>query len=316
MRKYYILVTLLAGSTAHADPTAHSLIASQNYAASLYLWNGPESTSSSTLMRMIDPADAIVERGDPANVEDLFVMLDYKEPPLQDYDTTADNGKPIDLSNLPTTFPEGSPEDMLFRLIKRVEAGPKGYDAVWTGSRHPLPSLPSKMTVCEVWDWQVAAARVQRSTAIGLYQVVGATFRSAALALDLSCNDKFDAKTQDRIGLALLYRRGWAQFKEGAARDREMNVEDFAYELAGEWAAFPAPYGENKGKSRYWRDGVNRHLIELPDYIRFLQNLRNRIYDDARQDNQITASADSNEAGAYGTLPEWAQARVGFTPLP
>lgn len=220
-----------------------------------------------------DPYAAIAIGGRAKELAAMYAGLDSKLPPMRIYTFGADaDADAIDYSQIPTSFAEGSPEDRIVRFIRQFEAGARGYDAVWAGNKTPLPRRPTEMTVCEVRDWQIAAARRQKSAAIGLYQIVGGTFRTVLSNLELPCDTKFDAATQDRIGLALLYGRGWQEFKAGT-----MSVEDFAFELAGEWAAFPAPYGKDKGFSRYRNIAGNRHLIGLPEYLAFLRGLRAEI---------------------------------------
>ncbi|RRH74459.1 lysozyme family protein [Falsigemmobacter faecalis] len=202
----------------------------------------------------------------------LYDGMDERLAPMRIYTFSEKPEEAHDITKIPTTFLPGSPEDMIVSLIRRFEAGRAGYDSVWNGNKHPLPKKPTEMTVCEVRDWQLAARRIQKSTAIGMYQIVGGTYRRVTEQMNLPCDTLFDAKTQDRIGLALLYGRGWAEFKAGT-----MKLEDFAYELAGEWAAFPAPYGEHKGFSRHRGIAGNRHLIELPEYLAYLSEIRDLI---------------------------------------
>ncbi|MFG5379623.1 hypothetical protein [Yoonia sp. R2-816] len=137
------------------------------------------------------------------------------------------------------------------------------------------------MTVCEVRDWQLQARQVQESTAIGAYQIVGGTYRETLEALGLGCEVLFNRATQDMFGLALLYRRGWPLFLNGS-----LSLEDFAHELAGEWAAFPAPYGPHKGFSRYRNVAGNKHQVELPVFMEFLRSLKDTV----RSDGTLGAS--------------------------
>ncbi len=263
MRSIHIALVLMVGAgSAHAQEEwerTSDLTAAIRQAADLY-----------AAEPAYDPYASIAIGGRAKELEAMYAALDAKLPPMRIYTFGAsDEPGAIDYSLIPTSFAEGSPEDRIVRFIRQFEAGAAGYDAVWAGNKTPLPHRPTKMTVCEVRDWQVAAARRQKSSAIGLYQIVGGTFRTVLSNLDLPCDTKFDAATQDRIGLALLYGRGWREFKAGT-----MSVEDFAFELAGEWAAFPAPYGKDKGFSRYRSIAGNRHLVGLSEYLAFLRGLR------------------------------------------
>ncbi|MFC0202226.1 hypothetical protein [Paracoccus rhizosphaerae] len=60
----------------------------------------------------------------------------------------------------------------------------------------PLPFPPTRMTVCKIRDWQIAAARQQPSAAIGLLQIVGDTYRSLIDQVNLSFITRFNRRTQ------------------------------------------------------------------------------------------------------------------------
>lgn len=245
------------------------------------LWDQPEVLEESVAYAALlyaaepsyDPFEVVTLAAAPVELSQLYAGLDTRLPPskIQKYSKDLQSKKTT--APYPSTFEPGSPEDKIIQFIRRFEAGSRGYNAVWNGNRSPLPDLPTNMSVCEVRDWQIAAARIQASTAIGLYQIVGGTFRKTLAEMQLPCDTIFDAHTQDRMGLHLLYGRYWAEFKSG-----DITVEDFAFELAGEWAAFPAPYGKNKGKSRYNGIAGNAHMIELPAYLSFLHELRKEIF--------------------------------------
>lgn len=219
-----------------------------------------------------DPYRAVVLDMHASELAAMYALLEERLPPMRIYSFSNAPVSETDFANLPSAFAPGSAEDLIITFILKHEAGKRGYNAVWYGNRYPLPRLPTEMTICEIREWQIAAVKGQASSAIGLFQIVGPTFRTVTAKMGLPCGTRFDAKTQDRIGLALLHGRGWAEFKSGT-----MSIEDFGFELAGEWAAFPAPYGENKGRSRYENIAGNKHQIELPAYLEFLGDLRKMI---------------------------------------
>jgi muramidase (phage lysozyme) len=244
-----------------------------------------------------DPYRAVVLDDSPPELAAIYAALDERLPPTRIYSFSNDPTAGPDYSSLPSTFPPGSAEDIMIGFIRKHEAGRRGYDSVWSGNRHPLPRRPTEMTVCGIRDWQIEAAKGQASSAIGLFQIVGPTFRSITAKMNLGCDLLFDPKTQDRIGLALLYGRGWAEFKAGT-----MSVADFAYELAGEWAAFPAPYGANKGFSRYRNIAGNRHQIGLSAYLAFLTGLRTGIQSGTVMSSGEHVQPDVASAGAVGVV--------------
>jgi muramidase (phage lysozyme) len=248
------------------------------------------------LYEKIDDPQELLETP-PVIVEENREALTGTLSPLRIYTYSATLAETEDLDgavafdDLPTSFLEGSPEAKVFEFIRGIEAGKKSYDAVWNGNRVPLPKRPTQMNVCEIMEWQSRAGKVQKSTAIGAYQFVGRTFREVVSILDFGCDVIFDQETQDRMALARLYQRGWAQFKSG-----QMNVVDFGYELAGEWAALPATKGKDKGLSRHHRIAGNRHLVELPEYLAFLNELKESFEEDQSDIEvvQFNAGQDSN----------------------
>ena len=237
-----------------------------------------------------DPFKPVVLDGPAPELAAIYAALDERSPPMKIYSFTNDPDEPQDYSALPSAFAPGSAEDQMIRFIRRYEAGDRGYDAVWHGSRHPLPKKPTQMTICEIRDWQLEAAKVQDSTAIGLFQMVGPTFRSVTKKMGLPCDLLFDQKTQDRIGLALLYGRGWADFKTG-----KLSVRDFGFELAGEWAAFPATYGKNRGISRHAGVGDNKHQVDLQTYTDFLTELQRQAMSGEIPAPELLAETEEEE---------------------
>lgn len=162
--------------------------------------------------------------------------------------------------NDPSSLEAGSPEELVLRFISALEA-PKGYDDYFRGVRLAPPLPLSQMSLGDVMQWQVAAGARRngykpKSVAVGSYQVITSTLSGVARALELDPAIPFDAATQDRIGLHLLYTRGFGDFLEG-----RLSLEDMGNSLAREWAGLPILSGPDAGKSAYWRDGVNRALV-------------------------------------------------------
>ena len=279
VHQYILAVTLSMGSIAHADefwlqPTALPL-AVQN-AVSLY-----ENESLS------DPFEAVRIEDRPGELGALFASLDQRIPPIHTYAYGLAPEQAVDATDPAPDKESGSAESRMIQFIRRYESGSRGYDSVWYGNRYPLPQRPTEMTLCQIKDWQLQARRYQASTAIGMYQLVGGTFRSMIEELGMDCSLKFNQRIQDRIGLALLNRRGWLEFKAG-----KLSVIDFAHELAGEWAAFPASKGPDRGKSRYWRVAGNRHGIELDAYLAFLTDLRENLNDIGAEAPDVVVAAE------------------------
>ncbi|WP_269929942.1 D-Ala-D-Ala carboxypeptidase family metallohydrolase [Aminobacter sp. HY435] len=109
----------------------------------------------------------------------------------------------------------------------------------------------SKLTLNQILATQVVARRRGvESTAVGKYQIVYETLSGLKRELKLSGNEPFNRKLQDRLGLALLNRRGYQLYKAGRLSKRQ-----FALRLSQEWAALPNP---RTGRSYYAGVGRNR----------------------------------------------------------
>jgi muramidase (phage lysozyme) len=74
------------------------------------------------------------------------------------------------------------------------------------------------------------------SSALGRYQILRTTLRSLRRELGLEGDELFDVEMQDRLGIALLDRRGYSQWKAGRMSDRT-----FQANLSLEWASLTNP---------------------------------------------------------------------------
>jgi hypothetical protein len=131
------------------------------------------------------------------------------------------------------------------------------------------------MTVDEVLHWQEFSLNGAESSAAGNYQIVRKTLKSLKRELGLTGSELFNEDTQDKLGMALLERRGLSKFKAG-----KLTIEGFAERLAQEWAGFPVLMETKRGdtpikvgQSYYRGVGSNRSLFketELKEYSTFL----------------------------------------------
>ena len=130
------------------------------------------------------------------------------------------------------------------------------YDVVWSGIKpEDRPRKLSAMTVGRVLWWADLIDPLYMSEAAGRYQLMEDTLRG----LDVKPTRIFDAECQDELALQLLDRRGWASCEVGA-----MSVEEFADNLAREWASLPVIRDQRghkrpikAGQSYYAGDGLN-----------------------------------------------------------
>lgn len=128
-------------------------------------------------------------------------------------------------------------------------------------------------TVDEVIAWQRDyISRGNQSSAVGRYQIVLDTMRDLKTMMGLSGNERFTPELQDQMALALLERRGYSAYKAG-----KLSKEEFANNLAQEWAGLPMVSGNAAGKSFYHSDGVNRAGVGVGDFLSVLDNPGQRV---------------------------------------
>lgn len=135
----------------------------------------------------------------------------------------------------------------------------------------------TSMLLKSVLDWQTRFVNDNGSpsSAVGRYQIIHNTMRGLieALALDVD-QVRFNGETQDKMALKLLEGRGYAKYRSGT-----LGVEDFATELAKEWAALPvlkSVQGQKRmvarGQSFYAGDGLNKALASADEIEALLRN--------------------------------------------
>jgi len=153
----------------------------------------------------------------------------------------------------------------------------QGYDDISglvSQYRYPGKSLTS-MTIQEVLDWQESIDRFQLSEASGRYQIMEDTLRgynndSATgpgnplyTRAGLSGGSMFSPENQDKLAIVLLEQRGLNRFLTG-----EITREDFANNLASEWASLPLVSGPNTGRSKYSGDRAgNVALTTVQEFL-------------------------------------------------
>lgn len=149
----------------------------------------------------------------------------------------------------------------LLNLIARGESN-GNYNAYFGNPNNKEIDLTS-MSVSEVMAWQNNyVAKGSPSSAVGRYQIINTTLSGLVSQLGIDVSEKFDENMQDRMAIALLERRG--------ARDyvnNKISREQFAANLAKEWAALPKVLGDNPEDSHYASDGLNKSRIAVSEVI-------------------------------------------------
>ena len=155
----------------------------------------------------------------------------------------------------------------LLDFIGRLEA-PAGYDS-YSGYAAAPPPL-TQMTVAEVLAWQESIDAASRSEAAGRYQIMEDTLRDYLVpTLGLTGREMFTPALQDRLGAALLARRGWDPQRRYSAN----GLTRLGNALAREWAALPRLSGPGAGQSAYHdTPGVRNRALTSP--ATFLAGLR------------------------------------------
>lgn len=146
-----------------------------------------------------------------------------------------------------------------------------GYDDFWggiTNARDYPPKNLTQMTIQEVLNWQESIDRKYDSEAAGRYQIMEDTLRGynndrntgpgnpLYTRAGLSASDLFSPENQDKLATALMNGRGLNRFLSG-----EITREQFANNLAAEWASLPLVTGPNAGKSVYEGDSAGNRAV-------------------------------------------------------
>lgn len=118
------------------------------------------------------------------------------------------------------------------------------------------------MTIAEVMRWQEDFVNQgNASNAVGRYQFMGTTLAGLVKQHRINTQAKFNESLQDHLAIKLIERRGAYDFVQ-----EKITREQFAANLAMEWAALPRIIGDNPHESYYAGDGLNQALLN-PDEI-------------------------------------------------
>ena len=149
----------------------------------------------------------------------------------------------------------------LLNLIAQVESS-DNYNAYFGNSRNSKITF-TDMPIADVMKWQQEyIAKGSPSSAVGRYQIINTTLNDLVNELNIDPEkQRFDQDTQDVMAATLLERRGVQQYV-----NQELSKEEFAANLAKEWAALPKVIGKNPHASYYADDGLNKSRVK-PDAV-------------------------------------------------
>ena len=158
----------------------------------------------------------------------------------------------------------------LLDAIGKGEA-PKGYGQIYGGARGvPKGADVSKMTLNAVEALQATMVKNgSESTACGRYQFIRKTLLATVSEMRLTGKEVWRPELQDRMALHLIEKRGLGSFLAG-----KISREQFANNLAAEWASLPMVSGPKKGRSRYAGDGLNKSFHSVAEMLALLDALR------------------------------------------
>lgn len=152
------------------------------------------------------------------------------------------------------------------------------YQVVYGGiAAEDRPAKPlTSMNVAEVLAWQDSIDARYPSEAAGAPQVMEDTLRGLVDAGQIDPDAVFNEATQDHVAKLLMERRGLSKFVVG-----EISAEDFADNLAREWASLPVvrdQQGANRyverGQSFYAGDGLNKAHADPDEFLSVVQRIR------------------------------------------
>lgn len=112
------------------------------------------------------------------------------------------------------------------------------------------------MTIRQVLDWQADyIAKGSPSSAVGRYQFLNTTLEGLVKEHNIGTGQVFNEATQDTLAALLVQRRGGEAYI-----NHQISKQDFAANLAKEWASLPMMVGDHPEKSYYQADGLNKAL--------------------------------------------------------
>lgn len=167
----------------------------------------------------------------------------------------------------------------LLAVIRRVEAR-SDYGIVYGGiPAAKRPAQLTSMTVGDVIAWQKkVVAEGAKSSAAGAYQIIRKTLESLVKDGSVAKTEIFSREVQDRLGVALLNRRGFGNYLAGKKTANTMMID-----LSKEWASFPVPIDMNgasralkAGQSYYAGDGLNKALVTVAEVRAALEACKSR----------------------------------------
>lgn len=130
----------------------------------------------------------------------------------------------------------------------------------------------TKMSVAQVLQWQSDFVQQgNASSAVGKYQIINTTLSGLVRQLGIDAKQPFDKQTQDSLAIALLERRGAEKYINS-----EITREEFAANLAKEWAGLPKVIGQDPDESYYASDGLNKSRVGVDEVLEAIEPISSK----------------------------------------
>jgi muramidase (phage lysozyme) len=164
----------------------------------------------------------------------------------------------------------------LLASIRSFEGGKedKAYDQLYFGAYKKLPkgtnTLVSKMKLREVLALQSLMIKSgSASSAAGAYQFLKKTLTATMPRVGATYDSVWDSSLQDAMAINLLKIRGIVDYLDG-----NRPIENFANNIAAEWASLPMVTGPKKGRSKYAGDGLNKSHHKVADILALINDIK------------------------------------------
>ena len=141
----------------------------------------------------------------------------------------------------------------------------------------------SQYTIGEVFEFQNKSRSSSSGQlwATGRYQIIPPTLKGVVSRLNIPSSRKYDQKTQDEVGLALLLgRTNSKKYVTQQVADNKENLEKASLDVAKEWSSVGVPY-DMKGNKQYikknqsyYTGGGDKASIKTEVVQQALKNLR------------------------------------------
>lgn len=153
----------------------------------------------------------------------------------------------------------------LLNVIARAES--KGNYNAYFGNAANSSIDFTKMSIAQVLQWQADFVQAgNASSAVGKYQIINTTLSGLVHQLGIDTNRHFDQTMQDQLAIALLERRGSEKYV-----NNEITQQEFAANLAKEWAGLPKIVGPDPNSSYYAADGLNKARVSANEVMQAIE---------------------------------------------